>query len=269
MDDHGNILPQGEMGEIVLRGEHVLKSYGNMYDDTHIFVKGWFRTGDLGYIDSDAYLYITDRVTEIINQGGQKISPYDIEEMLLQHPLVRDAAAFAVPHRSLGQALAVLVVAEREGVLSEKDLRRFLADRLTFYKVPQQIIFVENIPKSEIGKVQRNELAHLFSHLLKPEYVPPSTETEQIVAGIWREVLELDTIGMNDNLIALGGDSIHATRIISRINNTFKLQLTLQSMFELPTLYALSEVIDAARFTTGGIQEEGGDRVVELEEGTL
>ena len=256
MDDMGNILPPGEVGEIVICGEHVFENYGDTHGETHTFVKGWFRTGDLGYMDSDAYLYITERITEIINQGGQKISPCEIDETLLQHPFVREAAAFAVPHRSLGEALAVSVVADSDGKLSEKELRRFLTERLTLYKIPQQIVFVENIPKNEIGKVRRNELAHLFSHLLKPEYVPPATETEQIVAGIWREVLELDRIGIHDNLIGLGGDSIHATRIISRVNHMFSLQLTLQSMFELPTLYALSEVIDMARFTAAEIREE-------------
>jgi acyl-coenzyme A synthetase/AMP-(fatty) acid ligase/acyl carrier protein len=270
MDENDNILPGGERGEIVIRGEHVIKRYEN--NDTangKAFSRGWFMTGDLGHLDDEGYLFISGRLKEILNVGGQKISPREIEEILVEHPLVREAAAFGVPHKSLGETIAAAVVVHREGEVLEMEMLRFLADRLAPYKVPRQIIIVRGIPRGPMEKLQRSALAEEFSHFLKQEYMPPSTETETVVAEIWQEILGTERVGILDNLFALGGDSIHATRIVSRINDVFHLQLPLQRVFEAPTVAGLSDMVDTTRWLMTEIQPGADSGACNLEEGRI
>ncbi|RPI36155.1 MAG: AMP-dependent synthetase, partial [Nitrospiraceae bacterium] len=192
MDEKDDILPKGETGEIVIRGENVMKGYENNAEaNEKAFSSGWFRTGDLGYIDDEGYLFISGRLKEIINRGGQKISPREIDEVLLEHPAVSQAVAFGMPHSSLGEAIAAVVVADKKKDVTERKLRQHVADRLAPYKIPQQIVFVDSIPKGPTGKVQRIGLAEKLLHLLKPEHIPPATEMEVMVANFWREILGL------------------------------------------------------------------------------
>src|SRR5262249_46578445 len=111
MDEHGTILPPGKTGEIVVRGATVMQGYAN--DPTanqHAFTHGWFRSGDQGYLDADGYLFITGRLKEIINRGGEKIAPQEVEAVLMEHPAVAQAVTFAVPHARLGEDIAAAVV---------------------------------------------------------------------------------------------------------------------------------------------------------------
>ncbi|HET6514326.1 MAG TPA: AMP-binding protein, partial [Thermodesulfovibrionales bacterium] len=241
MDDRDNILPRGETGEIVVRGENIMRGYEkNAAANGKAFSRGWFRTGDLGYIDDEGYLFLAGRLKEIINRGGQKISPREIDEALLEHPAVLQAVAFSVPHRSLGEAVAAAVVADKNRGLTERELRQHTADRLAPYKVPQQIIFVDSIPKGPTGKVQRLGLAERLSHLLKPEYIPPESEMEVMVARFWREILGLDQIGKHDNFFALGGDSLRATQIVVKLTKALGLEIPPMILFQSPTVALLA-----------------------------
>ena len=131
------------------------------------FAKGWFRTGDQGVMDADGYLTITGRLKEIINRGGEKISPREVDEVLMDHPAVQQCVTFAVPHDKLGEDVAAAVVL-REGVqASEKDLREFAAKRVADFKVPRKILIVAEIPKGATGKLQRIGLAQKLG--LAPE----------------------------------------------------------------------------------------------------
>jgi len=131
------------------------------------FAKGWFRTGDQGVMDGDGYLTITGRLKEIINRGGEKISPREVDEVLMDHPAVQQCVTFAVPHDKLGEDVAAAVVL-REGVqASEKDLREFAAKRVADFKVPRKILIVAEIPKGATGKLQRIGLAQKLG--LAPE----------------------------------------------------------------------------------------------------
>src|SRR5262249_8393328 len=122
IDDGGHLLRSGENGEIVVSGPHAMQGYLNdPKDNKTTFANGWFRTGDQGYMDSDGYLFITGRLKEIINRGGEKISPREVDEVLLDHPAVTQAVTFAVPHATLGEDIAAAVVL-CEKTTTERDL---------------------------------------------------------------------------------------------------------------------------------------------------
>jgi acyl-CoA synthetase (AMP-forming)/AMP-acid ligase II len=160
MDEVGGLLGTGTVGEVVIRGENVMGGYeNNAKANAEAFVNGWFRTGDQGVIDADGYLTLTGRLKEIINRGGEKISPREVDEALMDHPAVLQAIAFAVPHELLGEDVGAAVVL-REGIqVSEKDLRAFLMERLAAFKAPRRILFLSEIPKGTTGKLQRIGLA--------------------------------------------------------------------------------------------------------------
>ena len=166
MDENGNELHQGELGEIAVRGPNVFKGYEDDPDaNKAAFVDGWFRTGDLGYFDGEGYLYLRGRVKEMINKGGMKVAPQDVEEAIMEHPAVAEAVAFPVPHPTLGEDVAAAVVLKKGQNVSENDLRASLFDRLAYFKVPTRIIFVESIPKGATGKANRLDMAQTLALL--------------------------------------------------------------------------------------------------------
>ena len=160
MDDEGTLLPAGGLGEIVIRGRNVTAGYENNPDaNARAFTNGWFRTGDQGTLDPQGYLRLTGRLKEIINRGGEKISPLEVDEILMDHPAVAQVVTFAMPHAKLGEEVAAAVVL-REGMsLDERALRDFAGTRLAPFKVPRKIVFLAEIPKGATGKLQRIGLA--------------------------------------------------------------------------------------------------------------
>src|SRR3954447_13636025 len=147
-------------GEIVIRGANVTPGYAdNPHANVKSFADGWFRTGDLGYIDEDGYLFLSGRTKEIINRGGEKVSPREIDEVLLDHPAVAQALAFAVPDPRLGEDVGAVVVLRGGAAVSEAEVREFASKRLTDFKVPRRILFLPEIPKGATGKPQRIGLA--------------------------------------------------------------------------------------------------------------
>jgi acyl-CoA synthetase (AMP-forming)/AMP-acid ligase II len=160
MDTTGNLLSDGATGEVVIKGGNVTSGYeNNASANESSFTEGWFRTGDQGYQDGDGYLFLTGRIKEIINRGGEKVSPREVDEVLLQHPAVAQAVAFAVPHERLGEEVAAAVVLNDGVQADEKELRDHAAQHLADFKLPKQILILEDIPKGATGKVQRIGLA--------------------------------------------------------------------------------------------------------------
>ena len=160
MADTGNLLGAGSVGEVVIQGENVTAGYeNNPTANRENFVNGWFRTGDQGVMDEDGYLTITGRLKEIINRGGEKISPREVDEILLDHPSVTQAVTFAVPHAKLGEEVAAAVVLKDGQTASESELRSFAAEYLAGFKIPKKIMLLNDIPKGATGKVQRIGLA--------------------------------------------------------------------------------------------------------------
>ena len=260
-DDGHSLLPPGSTGEVVIRGPSVTAGYANNREaNAEAFVDRWFRTGDQGYMDAEGYLYLTGRLKELINRGGQKISPREVDEALLDHPAVAQAVTFAVPDRALGEDVAAVVVL-RDPAVSEKDLRRFAAVRLADFKVPRRVITVDEIPKGPTGKVQRIGLAERLGLLAQPEAgirapeaaEPPQTPVEEALARLWQEVLRVTSVGRGQRFLDVGGDSMLATQLVARVRRSFGVELSLLEFFDAPTIaeqavlvevYLLKEIED-------------------------
>jgi acyl-CoA synthetase (AMP-forming)/AMP-acid ligase II len=160
MDDAGELLGPGETGEVVIKGPNVASGYvNNPKANDEAFTNGWFRTGDQGHLDAEGYLFLTGRLKEIINRGGEKISPREIDEVLLDHPAVAQVCTFAMPHERLGEEVAAAVVLVEGIPATERELRDFCAGRLADFKVPRKMVLVPEIPKGATGKIQRIGLA--------------------------------------------------------------------------------------------------------------
>jgi acyl-CoA synthetase (AMP-forming)/AMP-acid ligase II len=160
MDEAGTLLPAGSVGEVVIRGENVTRGYeNNPKANAEAYTHGWFRTGDQGVMDAEGYLTITGRLKEIINRGGEKVSPREVDEVLMDHPAVAQVVTFAIPHDKLGEEVGAAVVLREGATLTEKELREFAAKRLADYKVPRKVLFLAEIPKGATGKLQRIGLA--------------------------------------------------------------------------------------------------------------
>lgn len=246
MNESGELLAAGVVGEIVIRGPNVIRGYeNNAKANASAFSCGWFRTGDQGRMDEDGYVIITGRLKEIVNRGGEKISPREVDEVLLEHPAVLQAVAFAVPHVSLGEDLAAAVVLRDKPSVTEQALREYTFTRLADYKVPSQIVFVDEIPKGATGKVQRIGLADKLKPQLTHDYLAPRNEVEAMVTSVYQDILGVAQVGVLDNFFALGGNSLTATQAISRIRQTFHMELPIVEMFRRPTPADLAQVITA------------------------
>ncbi len=160
MDEDGALLARGQRGEVVIRGDNVTDGYRNNPEaNASAYTRGWFRTGDQGVLDRDGYLTITGRLKEIINRGGEKISPREVDEALLQHPAVAQAVTFAIPHQRLGEEIAAAVVLRDGSESDERAIRKFVGARLADFKTPRRVVILDEIPKGATGKVQRIGLA--------------------------------------------------------------------------------------------------------------
>jgi acyl-CoA synthetase (AMP-forming)/AMP-acid ligase II len=160
MDEAGTLLPPGTLGEVVIRGRNVTAGYeNNPAANASAFTNGWFRTGDQGTLDEQGYLRLTGRLKEIINRGGEKISPLEVDVVLMDHPAVQQVVTFGMPHSKLGEEVAACVVLREGHTLDEHGLRDFAAERLAQFKVPRRILFMTEIPKGATGKLQRIGLA--------------------------------------------------------------------------------------------------------------
>ena len=156
----GSLVGAGGVGEIVIRGPNVTAGYeNNPTANAEAFSHGWFRTGDQGALDAEGYLSITGRLKEIINRGGEKISPREVDEILMDHPAVAQVVCFGMPHAKLGEEVAAVVVLREGAAATERELAAFVATRAANYKVPKKILFMDEIPKGATGKLQRIGLA--------------------------------------------------------------------------------------------------------------
>ena len=161
VDADGNDLPCGEVGEIVIRGHNVMKGYWRRPEETAAVMRGgWFHTGDLGRADADGYFYVVDRSSDVINRGGYNVYPREVEEVLCEHPGVREAAVVGIPHPVLGEEVAAAVVPRvpAEGGLDLAALREFVKARVAAYKYPRQLWLVEELPRGPTGKVHKREI---------------------------------------------------------------------------------------------------------------
>jgi oxalate---CoA ligase len=262
MDDEGNLLSNGATGEIVIRGKNVTAGYANNPEaNASAFFDGWFRTGDLGRKDGGGYFYLTGRKKEMINRGGEKISPREIDEALLEHPAVAQAVAFASPHPTLGEDLVAAVVLRAAATANERELRQFLIERLAAVKVPSRILIVFAIPKGPTGKLQRIGLHQKLSEQLNSEYVPPRNELEKSIVSVMEQILSTSRVGVNDNFFSLGGDSLKAIRVLAQLSTIFQIQLSAVALFLNPTATELELEITKILGEDTGLLEELLDEI--------
>ncbi|PYJ12556.1 MAG: AMP-dependent synthetase [Verrucomicrobia bacterium] len=248
LDEAGKTLASGRMGEVAIRGPNVTRGYANNPEaNATTFSDGWFRTGDQGYFDGEGYLFITDRLKELINRGGEKIAPREIDEVLLAYPGVRQAVTFAVPHPSLGENIAAAVVLKDGAVGCEAVLREFALDRLPTFKVPSRIILVKDVPKGPTGKIQRIGLADRLAAALVVAYEAPTSDMERLVAATICQVLGREVVGRNDNFFSLGGDSLRATQVLTRLGQSLGFQIPVPAIFRCPTPALLANKLDLMR----------------------
>jgi amino acid adenylation domain-containing protein len=267
MNSEGRLLGAGEHGEITLRGPTVTRGYVNdPAATTSAFRDGWFRTGDLGYLDRDGYLFIVGRLKDIIKRGAQQVAPAEVEEALLGHPDVIEAAAFSIPHARLGEDVAAAVVLRPDAEVNAQKLRAFARDRLARFKVPGLIRIVPEIPKTSGGKIKRDGLATALSVTLPKErrkgvekIVPPRSELQRQLAKIWAELLELDQIGIDQDVFALGADSLTVTQILSRLRTRFGVDFLFEDIFDAPTVAALAERIESSESNPAAVSLSVGD----------
>ena len=245
MDEAGELLPRGETGEVIIRGDNVTPGYADNPDaNSEAFADGWFRTGDQGHLDRDGYLWLSGRLKEIINRGGETIAPREIDEALLRHPAVATAVAFAVPHPTLGEDIAAAVVLA--GPATAQELREFAFGELVPAKVPSRIIIVDEIPKGPTGKLQRIGLDEKLVDALATPFRETGSVVEKTIARVFGKLLDVPRVGASDNFFSLGGDSLSGLRAISSINKQLNCALTAEQLFQSPTPAELASRIEGA-----------------------
>jgi acyl-CoA synthetase (AMP-forming)/AMP-acid ligase II/acetyltransferase-like isoleucine patch superfamily enzyme/acyl carrier protein len=248
MDDHGQLLPAGDIGEVVIRGANVTSGYeNNPSANKSAFTNGWFRTGDQGRFDAEGYLFLTGRLKEMINRGGEKIAPKEVDEVLNQHPAIAQAIAFAVPHPTLGEDVAAAIVLKESAVVTEREILDFAAARLVDFKVPSQILIIDEIPKGPTGKLQRIGLADKLANKLAAKrnssFVAPKTLGEKQLAEIWMKLLNVKEVGIRDSFYTLGGDSLSTVVMITEIEKHLHVKLSLDAFLRSPTIETLAKLI--------------------------
>jgi acyl-CoA synthetase (AMP-forming)/AMP-acid ligase II/thioesterase domain-containing protein/acyl carrier protein len=272
-DDADHALPRGQAGEVVVRGELVFDGYLNAPDENAAaFRDGWFRTGDLGYLDNEGYLFLTGRKKEMINKGGRKIAPAEIDAVLLSHPGVSDAMAFRIPDPVLGEEIAAMAV-RRDAKISDENLQQYCLDRLIQFKVPRKFFFVDEIPKNALGKPLRDEGTKKFGDaavsgngangpVVGDILVKPST-TEETLLQLWKGILDLSAITVTDDFFRCGGNSLTAIELLIKIQREFHISLPPDTIYRSPTIQEQDALI---RQKTEG-KKEYHPLIVPLREG--
>ena len=247
----GEFLTAHQRGELVVRGDSLTVGYDNLPEENaRSFVEGWFRTGDEGYLDADGYLFITGRIKEIINRGGEKIAPREVDEVLLTHPAIAEAATFSVAHALLGEDVAAAVVFRPGMTASKTELIGFASKHLAYFKVPRSIHFVESLPKGAGGKLQRNALAQRVSATLvvPPAEAPPvvlaSTPVAKTIAAMWAKVLNVAAVDLHADFFDLGGDSLKAASVINELQHKWGATVYVTAIFDAPTVSQFEEYLE-------------------------
>lgn len=244
----GDLLPAGTVGEIAVRSPGVAPGYVQAGVCTSFTdPQGWFRTGDLGCLDQDGFLTITGRLKDMINRGGEKVSPAEVDRILMSHPGVLEAAAFPVPHPRLGEDVAAAVVPRAGAALNPSELRRYVSAQLVDFKVPRRIYLVDSLPKGSAGKVSRRMLTEQFGGAYSSDRTAPRSPLEHEILIVWRQLLQKDAIGANDDFFALGGDSLLAATMLQQVEELVGHELPREIVLEASTCRQLADAIVSRR----------------------
>ncbi len=238
LDDKGHeVVDPGTIGELAVTGSNITPGYINI--KTSPFGEYGLLTGDLGYKDKDGFIFIIGRLKEIVNRGGEKISPAEIDQYILEHKAVESVACFGISHESLGEILAAAIVKQPDAQLTDTKLREYLQLRLVNHKVPDHFVFIDRIPRTLTGKPQRQLLAQQYSDFPVPSDTICNDEIESKLLAIWKSVLSIESIGLNQNFFVLGGDSLKATRVAAAMQDEFSVEITPTVLFTASTIRGL------------------------------
>jgi thioesterase domain-containing protein/acyl carrier protein len=246
MDDDGTRLGTFENGEVVIQGDVVFSGYEDAPDkNASSFISGWFMTGDVGYLDDEGYLYLTGRKKELINKGGEKLSPAEIDQVLMTHPAVKQAMAFRINDPVLGEDIAAMVVVEDQHT-GEEELRRYLLECLIPFKVPRRIYVVDEIPKGPTGKLLRyvgteRYTTGTFEDALTPGPTPDTISPEvslnqEKLLLIWNDILDVESLSPDDDFFRCGGNSLSAIELLVKIQRAFHLTIAPDTIYRYPTI---------------------------------
>ncbi len=239
--EDGRPLGPNRVGQIWLTGPSLMPGYLPSIDEAPAgLVDGWLNTGDLGRVDEDGDLTVVGRTKEIINRGGEKVSPYDVEKELLRHPAVREAAAFGVPHPRLGESVAAAVVLHDGAETTPSALIEYLHDRLAPFQMPRQVQVLDELPRGNTGKISRPRLAEAFAGHERSGPTPDEP-LQILIAEIWQRLLKRDDIGVDEDFFDAGGDSLQANEMLLELEEQthqpiapeqIKAELTIRNLVE-------------------------------------
>ena len=240
-DEDGQPVSTGERGEVYVQGPSVMSGYLNAPERNRaVFVNGWYRTGDIGSLDADGFLTLHGREKELINRGGEKIAPLEIDQALMKHPDVAQAAAFGVPHPRLGEDVAAAVVLRDGATVTPAELREYISEGLATFKVPRRITVVDQLPKGITGKVQRKRLSEALREKSQREGVSQQGLHESLI-GLWKRVLKTDDVSLDDDFFEKGGDSLLAMDVSLELQKLTGRELPESILFEAPTIRDLAK----------------------------
>lgn len=262
--DDEDQVPMGKKGEVWVGGPSLISGYLGAADvNRESIVDGWFKTGDIGSIDEQGFLTLHGRKNDLINRGGEKISPVEIDEALAGHPAVAEAAAFAIPHARLGQDVAAAVVLRPGMTATAVDIRKYLQGHLASFKIPGRIIFGDHLPKGKTGKVLRRQLGASIAEAALPEIATPAEESGKDIDAdsaliiqlkeLWERLLQTSAVSLDDDFSDKGGDSLLAMEMLSELESLLGTKIPISILFEARTIRQLAESlsdIDAAQATS-------------------
>lgn len=256
----------GQTGEIAIRGPNVFAGYeDNAEANATAFRDGWFFTGDNGYLDSDGDLFLAGRAKEQINRGGYKIMPSEVEDVLSRHPTVHEVAVFGVSHPTLGEDIAAAVSLKPGGAIDTPNLRAYLSEQLAANKVPGRITILAELPRNPVGKIDRLALAQTAAAEADTDALlsPPRDAMERFIAGLWARELSLRVVGIHQDFMTVGGDSLSQLRILVAMETAFGCPVPDEVMVNFTTIEDVADALTKAGFVPNDTDGSDANRIAE------
>lgn len=250
--EDGQPLPPGAQGEILVGGPTLISGYLNAPKlNREVFLDGWFKTGDIGSLDEDGFLTLHGRINDVINRGGEKISPIEIDDALLRHPAIAEAAAFSVPHARLGEDVAAAVVLRPGMTATSVELRRYLQDQLASFKVPRRIAIRDQLPKGKTGKIVRRLLSESFEEKAGTETETGASRLTEKAAldstlviqltELWERLLQTAPVSLDEDFFDKGGDSLVAVEMLFELEQLTGRTIPTSILFESRTIRQVAQ----------------------------
>lgn len=237
-----------EQGEVAIKGPNVFKGYeGDPSENSNRFHDGWFLTGDLGYLDKSGELFLTGRVKELINRGGEKVNPHEIDARLQAHPDIDSAVTVGIAHPTLGeQVLAAITLANKQRRPDHYELHQWVGAKLAAFKVPARFLVMSKIPTTAVGKPDRRATKLLVEQFLQSanrDTTAPRTALEAEILSMWKAELDVDGLGVHERFSDLGGDSLSSASLVASLESRYRVTLSEEETMQAPTVATMAALI--------------------------